>query len=113
MRSDRERLRDMLQAIKQIEQYTVGGKLTFEQNKLIQSGVLYQIQIIGEAVRAMSADLREQNPDVPWSAMVGMRNIVVHQYFEVDLNIAWFVVERDLSSLKGKIEAILQELGET
>jgi uncharacterized protein with HEPN domain len=113
VRSDRERLRDILQAIEQIEQYTVGGKLTFEQNKLIQSGVLYQIQIIGEAARAMSADLREQNPDVPWPAMVGMRNIVVHQYFEVDLNIAWLVVERDLSSLKGKIEAILQELGET
>lgn len=63
MRSERERLRDILQAIEFIEHYTVGGKQTFEQDKLIQSGVLYQIQIIGEAARAMEADLREQNPD--------------------------------------------------
>lgn len=48
----------------------------------------------------------------PWSAMVGMRNILVHRYFDVDLNIVWLVVERNLPELKSKISAILQELGE-
>ena len=67
---------------------------------------------MGEAVRGMAADLREQNFDVPWSEMVAMRNILVHRYYDVDLNIVWLVVERNLPELKGKVEAILQELGE-
>lgn len=111
MRIDRDRLKDILKASEDIEQFTTVGKPAFEQDKLTQSGVLYQIMIIGESVQAMSAPLRSQNPDIPWSLMVGMRNILVHQHFEVDLNIVWSVVERSLPDLKDKIESILQELG--
>ncbi|MBO1351472.1 MAG: DUF86 domain-containing protein [Hormoscilla sp. GUM202] len=111
MRSDLDRLKDILKAIEDIEQFTTVGKQAFEQDKLTQIGVLYQIMIIGESARAMSAQLRAQNPEIPWSLMVGMRNILVHQHFEVDLNTVWSVVERSLPDLKDKIESILQELG--
>lgn len=111
MRSDRERLGDILQAIEQIERYTVWGKPTFEQDNLIQDGVLHQIVIIGEAARAVSAELREEKSDLPWSEMVAMRNILVHRYYEVNLSIIWLVVEQNLPELKSKIEAIVQELG--
>ncbi|MBC6422112.1 MAG: DUF86 domain-containing protein [Hormoscilla sp. SP5CHS1] len=56
---------------------------------MTQIGVLYQIMIIGESARAMSPPLRAQNPKIPWSLMVGMRNILVYQHFEVDINNVW------------------------
>jgi uncharacterized protein with HEPN domain len=111
VRSDRQRLRDILQAIAQIEQYTIEGRAAFEQDNLIQDGVLYQFVIIGEAARAMSTQLREKNLYVPWAEMVAMRNILVHRYYEVNLSPIWLVVEQNLPELKGKIEAILQGLG--
>ncbi|WP_243146780.1 HepT-like ribonuclease domain-containing protein [Scytonema sp. UIC 10036] len=55
-------------------------------------------------------DIREQHPQVPWSQIIGMRNILTHNYFEIDLEIVWSVVERDLPNLKYQIEIILQAL---
>jgi uncharacterized protein with HEPN domain len=69
------------------------------------------MQIIGEAARKASAALRENHPEVPWSQVVAMRNILVHDYFGVDIEEVWAAVVRDLPDLKRKIEAILQELG--
>lgn len=111
MRSDQERLEDILQAIEQIERDTVAGKQTFKQDNLIQSAILYQFVIIGEAARAISVELRERISNVPWAAIVAMRNILVHRYYEVNLDITWLVVQ-DLPEMKGKIEAILKDLGE-
>jgi uncharacterized protein with HEPN domain len=54
--------------------------------------------------------MRLQYPEVPWSQMIGMRNILTHNYFEIDLDVVWSVVERDLPNLKQQIEAILKAL---
>jgi len=110
MRSDLERLKDILQGIKQIEEYTIDGKKSFEQNTLIQSAVLFQILVIGEAVGDLSLNLREQYQDIPWAKIIGMRNIVAHEYFRIDLKVVWAVVENYLPQLKSKIELILQDL---
>jgi len=80
-------LRDVLQSITLIKQYTLGGKSAFGQESLIQSGVFYQIVIIGEAVRVLPLEFRQQHPEIPWFAIIGMRNILVHEYFAVDLEI--------------------------
>lgn len=109
MRSDREKLQDILGAIDRIEQYAQGGKGIFEGNDLIQSGVLYQLIVIGEAAGDLSSDLREQYPLIPWKPIIGMRNFVAHEYFRVDLEIVWAVVERELPRLKSQVEKILQE----
>jgi uncharacterized protein with HEPN domain len=111
VRSDRERLEDILAAIAQIEQYTLEGKSAFDRERLLQDGVIHQIVIIGEAVRPISSELREQKADLPWAAIVAMRNILVHRYYEVNLEIVWLVVEQNLPDIKRQIEAILQELG--
>ncbi len=108
MRSDRSRLQDILGAIDRIEQYTQGGKAIFEGNDLIQSGVLYQLIAIGEAVGDLSLDLREQYPLIPWKKIIGMRNLVAHEYFRVDLEVVWAVVDRELPRLKSQVEQILQ-----
>jgi uncharacterized protein with HEPN domain len=110
MRDNREKLYDILEAIARIEKYAVQGREAFEENELIQTWFVQHLQIIGEASRVLSADIRDKNPEVSWSQMIGMRNILTHNYFEIDLDIVWLVVERELPKLKPQIEAILQSL---
>jgi len=110
MRDNREKLRDILEAIERINKYAVQGRKNFEENELIQSWFMQNLQIIGEASRALSADIREQNPQVPWSQIIGMRNVLTHNYFEIDLDVVWLVIERELPNLKPQIGSILQAL---
>lgn len=110
MRSDREKLHDILDAIERIERYSVQGKTAFEQNELIQTWFTQNLQIVGEAARSLSSDIRDQHPQIPWTEMIGMRNILTHNYFDIDLDIVWVVVDQELPSIKQDIERILQEL---
>ncbi|MFM6191089.1 DUF86 domain-containing protein [Planktothrix sp.] len=110
MRNDFEKLKDILEAITRIEKYAILGKTNFEEDELIQTWFVQNLQIMGEASRALSADFREQHPEIPWSQMIGMRNILVHNYFEVDTEIVWSVIEQNLPELKTQIERILRTL---
>ncbi|MDX2229826.1 MAG: DUF86 domain-containing protein [Leptolyngbyaceae cyanobacterium bins.349] len=110
MRSDREKLQDILEAIERIERYAVQGRESFEQNELIQTWFIQNLQIIGEASRSLSSNLRDQHPDIPWSNIIGMRNILTHNYFEIDLDIVWAVVAQDLPLLKPILQAMMQSL---
>lgn len=110
MREPLERMRDILEAIDNIERYTVRGRQAFENDELIQNWFVRHLQIIGEAARALPQDIRDRIPDLPWSKIMGMRHILVHDYFAVDTDVVWDAVERDLPDLKRKIKAILQKL---
>ncbi len=110
MRDDREKLRDILEAIERINRYAVQGRQNFEENELIQVWMIQHLQIIGEACRSLSSDARNRNPELPWSRIIGMRNILTHNYFEIDLDVVWSTVDNDLPDLKRKVEAILQGL---
>jgi uncharacterized protein with HEPN domain len=109
MRDDRERLLDILEAIERIDRYAVRGRQAFERDELIQNWITHQLQIIGEAAARITADLRENHPGVPWRQITGMRNVLTHGYFDIDLDIVWSVVERDLGKLRSQIEAIVSE----
>ena len=110
MRNDREKLQDILEAIERIDRYALQGRLAFEQNELIQVWFIQNLQIIGEACRSLSTTIREQYPDIPWTKIIGMRNILTHNYFEIDLNIVWLVVEQDLPGLKLSFEVMARSL---
>jgi uncharacterized protein with HEPN domain len=110
MRDDHERLQDILEAIAQIERYTSQGRENFYQNELIQVWTMHHLQIIGEASNSLSKTLLAQYPTVPWTAIIEFRNILAHEYFRINLDIVWRIVERDLPNLKSQIEAIMQEL---
>ncbi|MFB3131726.1 MAG: DUF86 domain-containing protein [Rhodothermales bacterium] len=110
MRDDRERLFDIQEAIERIEQYAKQGQETFETEELIQVWILHHLQIIGEASRALSDGLKNRYPTLPWSKIVGMRNILVHAYFGIDTDLVWEVVERDLAALKRTVEEMLRSL---
>jgi uncharacterized protein with HEPN domain len=106
MRDDREKLQDILDAIDRIDRYAVQGRQAFEQNELIQTWFTQNLQIIGEAARSLSSATRDQHPEIPWTKIIGMRNILTHNYFEIDLDIVWAVVEQELPGLKQAFEAI-------
>ncbi|OGW89400.1 MAG: nucleotidyltransferase [Omnitrophica bacterium RIFCSPLOWO2_01_FULL_50_24] len=108
MRDDRERLQDILEAIERIERYSAKGRKAFESDELVQNWIVRHLQIIGEATRSLSLDLREKHPDISWSKIIGMRNILVHDYFGIDVDVVWSAVERDLPELKRKITALLK-----
>jgi uncharacterized protein with HEPN domain len=110
MRDDRERLLDIQEAIERIERYAERGRADFEQEELIQNWMISNIQIIGEASRAISSKLKTRYPEVPWRAMIGMRNILVHHYFDIDLDAVWAVIQHDLPELKRSVSAMLDEL---
>jgi uncharacterized protein with HEPN domain len=109
MREDRERLLDILEAITRIERYAARGRTAFEQDELIQNWMVSHIQIVGEACRAMSAQLRDRHPEAPWRAIIGMRHVLVHRYFGIDLDAVWTVVERDLPALKRVVMSMVEE----
>lgn len=88
------------------------GCAAFMRDELIQNWMVHHLQIIGEAVRCLPDSFREKYPDIPWSKIIGMRNILTHQYFGIDVDVVWAVIENDLPDLKDKITRILQKLDE-
>jgi len=110
MRDPSEKLKDILEAIDHIERYSTQGQKAFEENELIQNWFIRHLLIIGEAVRALPQEIRDSVPDVPWSKIIGMRNILVHDYFEIDKKLVWDVVANDLPYLKRQIKKALDML---
>ena len=110
MRRVRDRLEDVMVAIRLIEREAVGGRDLFVANEMIQVWMVHHIQIIGEAIRAVSSELGELDSATPWPQIVGMRHILVHDYFGIDLDEVWNVIERDIPSLRIAVERILADL---
>jgi uncharacterized protein with HEPN domain len=77
-------------------------------DELVQVWTVHHLQIIGEAARALSPAYRQAHPEVPWARIIAMRNILVHDYFAVDLEEVWSAVEQDLPVLKRQVMALLQ-----
>lgn len=112
MKDDRERLHHILEAVKRIEKYVFQGEEAFQQDELIQNWMARHLQVIGEAARALSRPFRQQHSEVPWASIIGMRHVLVHDYFGIDLDIVWRVVSADLPDLKHKLETILTSMSE-
>jgi uncharacterized protein with HEPN domain len=113
MKNDAVYLHHILDAINRIEQYLAGVSYDrFLQDALLQDGVIRQLEIIGEAARNVSKDLQNARPELPWDKMIGIRNILIHAYFRVDLFIVWDTAQSDLPRLKQQVEQLLDDIGE-
>ncbi|MFZ5909208.1 MAG: DUF86 domain-containing protein [Chloroflexota bacterium] len=110
MRSERERLFDILEAIERIEKYASRGRQAFDRDELIQNWMVNHITMIGEACRALPDEFQARYAEVSWADIIAMRNILVHHYFGIDLDAVWSVVERDIPELKLNIQGILGQL---
>ena len=102
---------DILQGIANIESFTV--HLSFEEfsaNFMISHACLYNIQVIGEAVTKLPADIKNNEPQIPWKLITGMRNRLIHEYFGTDLPLVWNVINNELPLLKKELEKIVEKL---
>ncbi len=105
----RLRVDDILAAITNIEKY-IGG-LSFDEFRADQKtvdAVIRNLEVIGEATRHLSTDHEGLPADVPWADIAGMRSILVHEYFGVDLSIVWQTVTQDLPSLRAHLRRLLE-----
>jgi uncharacterized protein with HEPN domain len=109
MRDDQYRLVDILEAINNIGVYAVKGKATFDSDELIQVWIIHHLEIIGEAASQLSTAFLNNHPVLPWAQIIAMRNILVHEYFGIDLNEVWKTVEEDLPHLKQEIEKLISQ----
>jgi uncharacterized protein with HEPN domain len=103
------RIQDIILSIHAIEQSTKG--LTFEEfakNQMIVKAVLYDFVVIGEATRNVPNEMQSRYPLIPWRLMGGMRNVVTHEYFQVDLNRVWETIQNDLPTLVPQIQEVLE-----
>ncbi len=107
MRIVEERFLEMMEAIQRIDKYAGRGRQAFVADELIQTYIVHNLQILGEAAAKIPSDQQREYPNLPWPKMVGMRNVLVHNYFNIDLDIVWQVVETELPALKEKIGRIL------
>jgi uncharacterized protein with HEPN domain len=107
MRDDRERLLDIQEAIADINKYAQQGRNAFETQELVQNWIIHHLLILGEAASRISEDFKEQHPDIPWTKIIGLRNILIHNYFGIDIDVVWSVVEEDLPELHHQIEELL------
>ena len=103
------RFRHILEAIREIEGFTQEGEPVFRASLMAQRAVLYDLLVIGEAARTLTPEARSTCPDVPWNRVVGLRNILTHEYFKVDIEVVWGIVHRHLPLLKTQIEAALRD----
>ncbi len=108
MRSPQERLLDILEAIARIERYVALGKARFLEDELIQVWMVHHLKRVGEAAARLGRGFQEAHPQVPWREMVAMRNLLVHEYFSVDLEEVWETAVRDLPLLKAQIQTLLE-----
>jgi uncharacterized protein with HEPN domain len=111
LRDDRERLADILEAIDRAQRYAARGRNAFDEDELIQAWMVQQLMIIGEAASQLSGQMRERSPQIPWRRIVGLRNRLVHAYFQADLALVWSVVEHDLPSLRKGVADLLDDSG--
>lgn len=108
MPRDHAYLLDILNSARTILEYTKGKeKDEFSKDSLLQDAVIRRLEIIGEASSRISAETQAQYPHLPWLAMKGTRNRVIHEYDSVEIEIIWDIVEMDLPSLIAELEKIL------
>ena len=108
MKDDQVYLRHMLDAIVDILAYCEAGRHAFFDERIRQDAVIRKIEVIGEAAKHLSDATKGARPDVRWREIAGMRDKMIHEYFGVNLEIVWAVVERDLPALKAAIEGLIE-----
>lgn len=104
-------IKHILESINWVEEYTKGiSKDDFLRSTQIQDAVIRRLEIIGEAVKNIPPELKEKYPDIPWRQIAGIRDVLIHEYFGVDLDLLWNTIKKDLPDLKQKISKILEKM---
>lgn len=106
---DKIYVKHILDAIANIERFLNGKtRADFDQDQLLIDGVTREIEIIGEASKNISDELKKSTAEIPWKKVAGMRDVIVHDYFSVDLNSVWKTATEDLQPLKSVLEDLIK-----
>lgn len=101
---------DVLESGEAIKKYVEGYSYQkFAQDRKTYSAVIREFEIIGEAVGKLPEDVKQRRPDIPWQDIKDLRNLLIHEYFGIDLEIIWLVIEEDLPRLIEAVAALLNE----
>lgn len=103
-------LAHIVECIEKIERFTAGGKDRFLEDDMVHDAVIRNLEIIGEAAKRIDESYRLSHPEIPWRALAGLRDVLIHQYEGVDLVRVWTIVEKDLPPLKRAITELLPPL---
>ena len=95
--------------LERIAEYTAGGEQAFLTSRLIQDGVVRNLEVIGEATKNLSIELRDANPAIPWRQIAGMRDVLIHDYLKVNLSRVWLTVSTDLPQLRATVMRLLDQ----
>jgi len=107
IKNDQVYLEHIVEAISKIESFVSGlTKFDFDRNVLIQDAVIRNFEIIGEATKKISKEFSQRHSEIPWQDMVGMRDKLIHNYLDVDLDVIWKTIEIDLPLLKEVLSKI-------
>ena len=106
---DKARLHHILDAIIEIENYTKNkSNDDFFSNSMFQSACIRQLEIIGEAANRITDEIKLKSVNIKWQEIIGSRNILIHEYFGVDLDIVWEIIQTDIPYFKIQIKSLLK-----
>jgi uncharacterized protein with HEPN domain len=109
MSNDRLYIEHMRKALEKIEGYASAGYNDFMAYTHWQDAVIRQLEILGEATKMLSQELRDQYPEVPWRRIAGLRDVLIHDYMGVDLDAVWQITQKDIPELRKNISKISKD----
>ena len=110
MKEDRLYITNILECIERIESYIAEGRDSFLQSRMVQDAVIRNFEVMGEATKRLSQELRSENSDIPWRQMAGFRDMLIHDYSKIDVGEVWAVIDQDLPMIRPRLVELLEEL---